>query len=113
MTKKKTRRDDDPDFARPVVSSEYDELDRQGTLRRVLQLHKKRIELIREWQNVWAELHQFAGSSSAVYTWSGVAAMCAVSRRSKPLAATLTTSAATGPAADIANAAAVARHVVW
>src|ERR1700688_46120 len=44
-------------------------------------------------ENVWSELHQRAGSSRAAYTLSDDAAVCAVSRISKPLPATPTTSA--------------------
>src|ERR1700675_1587858 len=44
-------------------------------------------------ENVWSELHQCAGSNRAAYTLSDEAVVCAVSRISKPLPATLTTSA--------------------
>src|SRR5882762_7329062 len=59
-------------------------------------------------ENVWSELHQFAGSSRAAYTLSDDAAVCAVSRISNPLPPTLTTSAvACSPTIDISTNTAV------
>src|ERR1700722_14762289 len=64
-------------------------------------------------ENVWSELHQRAGSSRAAYTLSDDAAVCAVSRISKPLPATPTTSAvARSPAIEASTHTAVPITIV-
>src|SRR6266478_4621116 len=66
-------------------------------------------------ENVCSELHQRAGVSRAAYTLSGAAAVYAVSRISKPLPATATTSAvARSPAiqVDIHTTVAIANVVL-
>src|SRR5580700_2337501 len=55
MRRKKKHLERDPDFGTLVVNREYEELEKNGKLARVLELRRERPKLVAEWRAVWTE----------------------------------------------------------